>query len=86
MGRLLAGGVSFPDRESASRLALDLARNAPRHLYLLIPFFFASRLGLILGDEFRALLEDWPVLYVVARRSAKPNIERPNDHGHGFTH
>jgi hypothetical protein len=33
-----------------SLLSLDLARNAPRHVHLLIPFFFASRLGLILSD------------------------------------
>jgi len=38
----LTGGCSL--------LAPDLARNAPRHVHLLIPFFFASRLGLILSD------------------------------------
>ena len=31
-------------------LTLDLARNAPRHVHLLIPFFFASRLGPILTE------------------------------------
>ena len=55
-------------------------------MHLLSPFFFASRLGLIISDQFRRLLEDWPVLYVVAWYSAKPDIERPNDHGHGSTH
>src|SRR5215469_14168708 len=69
-----------------SLLALDPARNAPRHVDLLSPFFFASPLGLIISDQFRRLLEDWPVLYVVAWYSAKPDIERPNDHGHGSTH
>ena len=26
------------------------------------------------------------MLYIVAGYSAKPDIERPNDHNHGFTH
>jgi hypothetical protein len=55
-------------------------------MHLLIPFFFASRLGLILSDYFRPLFEDWPVLYVVARNGAEPDIERPNDNVHGFIH
>ena len=43
-------GVIAQATACGSLLALDLARNAPGYVALLIPFFFASRLGLIVSD------------------------------------